>query len=38
MNTKVGLSRKVMEASHLLPQETWRRTYKATQVHARSAV
>jgi hypothetical protein len=22
MNTKVGLSRKVMEASHLLPQET----------------
>jgi hypothetical protein len=31
-------SQQVMEAAHLLPQETWPRIYKAMQVHARSAV
>jgi hypothetical protein len=39
MNREGGfLSQQVMEAANLLPQETWRRIYKATQVHAHPVV
>jgi hypothetical protein len=31
-------SQQMLEATHLLPQETWRQIYKATQVHTPSAV